>query len=97
MRLALLQEQLQKSGSISENKQQQADDQAATLDLTVSSMVESTMLDSARAEIKRLEHNLLRLDSEDAGVCEQCGCDIPLPRLNAVPDTRLCVTCADTQ
>lgn len=47
-----------------------------------------------RQELERLRSNLLWLASEKGGCCARCGCDIPLPRLRAVPATRLCVHCA---
>ncbi|MDY6949363.1 MAG: TraR/DksA C4-type zinc finger protein [Pseudomonadota bacterium] len=47
-----------------------------------------------RLELERLRSNLLWLASDKGGCCAECGCDIPLPRLRAVPATRLCVNCA---
>lgn len=47
-----------------------------------------------KQELERLRSNLLWLASERGGCCAECGCDIPLPRLRAVPTTRLCVDCA---
>lgn len=47
-----------------------------------------------KQELERLRSNLLWLASEKGGCCAECGCDIPLPRLRAVPATRLCVACA---
>jgi DnaK suppressor protein len=94
-RIAVLEMQLREHNPVSENIQEQAGDQSASLDITISATVETTVIESARAEKKRLEHNLTWLDSEDAGICEHCGCAIALPRLKAVPETRLCVTCAE--
>lgn len=34
-----------------------------------------------------------RLEDGTYGVCEQCGSDIPVPRLQAEPFARLCVPC----
>jgi len=96
-RITVLDTQLQEHNPVSENIQEQADDQAASLDITISAAVETTVIRSARAEKKRLEHNLGWLDSDDAGYCEHCGCEIALPRLKAVPETRLCVTCAEAK
>ena len=94
-RISVLKNMLNGNDSISNNKKQQAGDKAASLDLTISSTVEAKLMDSARAEIRRLERNLIWLDSEDAGFCDDCGCEIPLARLMAVPETRLCVACAE--
>jgi len=45
--------------------------------------------------IRRIDAALARLaaDPERFGECERCGEDIPLRRLEAVPDARLCVEC----
>lgn len=93
-RIAVLENLLNGNDSISDNKKRQAEDKAASLDLTISSTVEAKVMDSARAEIRRLKRNLLWLDSEEAGFCDDCGCEIPLARLKAVLETRLCVACA---
>ena len=94
-RIAVLKNMLNGNDSISNNKKQQAGDKAASLDLTISSTVEIKVMESARAEIKRLERNLVWLDSDEAGFCEHCGCEIPLARLKAIPETRYCVACAE--
>ena len=44
------------------------------------------MLDRARRALQRLS-------SDEAGTCEECGEDIPWPRLQAMPFAELCVVC----
>jgi DnaK suppressor protein len=44
--------------------------------------------------IDQLEDALGRLDDGDYGVCESCGQPINPQRLEALPDTRLCINCA---
>lgn len=48
-------------------------------------------------ELARIEAALRRIQAEpdDFGVCEGCGEDIPLRRLEIMPWARHCVTCAD--
>ena len=52
------------------------------------------LLQRARRELAGLEAALLRLAAGTYGRCEQCGLEIGTGRLEAVPSTRLCVTCA---
>ncbi len=78
-----------------ERKHSQSDDPSASLDLTISSEVEDRLIQIAKDELKQLAQNMVWLDSEDAGCCESCGCDIPLDRLVAVPTTRQCIDCAE--
>ncbi|MCP4648470.1 MAG: TraR/DksA family transcriptional regulator [PVC group bacterium] len=41
-----------------------------------------------------LEHALSNLDEESFGVCGKCKQQIPLERILAIPEVRLCVNCA---
>ena len=45
--------------------------------------------------IQQLKAALHRLDEENYGVCASCGKDISEQRLDALPETTLCVDCAD--
>ncbi len=94
-RIALLEEVLDETKVVSDKKQQQDDDDAANLDLTINSAVESRVAENTKLELLGLKRNLQWLDGEDAGVCEQCGREIPFLRLQTVPDTQYCVFCAD--
>lgn len=44
--------------------------------------------------LTELEHVQRRLEMGAYGKCEQCGGDIPEERLEALPDTTMCVPCA---
>jgi len=46
-----------------------------------------------QAEIAALKLALQRLESGEYGVCEDCGEDIPLKRLELAPTARRCVAC----
>lgn len=48
-----------------------------------------------RAEIDAIERALERIRDGRYGVCEACGVEIPLARLEAVPATALCQPCAE--
>lgn len=47
--------------------------------------------------IKKIDHALAKLDSGSFGVCEECGEDISLKRLDARPETALCIRCKEDQ
>lgn len=42
----------------------------------------------------KVQHALSRVRSGDYGICERCGEAIPIERLDALPYSTLCVTCA---
>jgi DnaK suppressor protein len=44
--------------------------------------------------LARVERALEKLDEGTYGTCDACGKPIPTPRLQAMPDSVLCVTCA---
>lgn len=49
---------------------------------------------SGQAELRQLEIALKRLDEGDYGYCAQCGDEIAAQRLDLLPTTPLCATCA---
>jgi DnaK suppressor protein len=49
---------------------------------------------SLEESLARTERALAKLDEGSYGVCDACGATIPAPRLHAMPDSVLCVTCA---
>lgn len=46
------------------------------------------------AEIRQIRNALQRIDVGDYGICVRCGEDIAEPRLDAIPWTPLCRSCA---
>lgn len=46
-------------------------------------------------EIARINDTLALLNTEQYGVCKQCGEAISPERLAAIPETNLCIDCAD--
>ncbi len=44
-------------------------------------------------ELHQIERALHRLKQGTYGLCEGCGCKIPIGRLNALPYTTLCIAC----
>ena len=47
--------------------------------------------------LEQIERALARLDGGQYGLCEQCGGQIEVERLEAVPYTTLCISCARKQ
>ena len=47
--------------------------------------------------LSELEHVQRRLEQGSYGKCEQCGGEIPEERLEALPDTTMCVPCQRTK
>jgi phage/conjugal plasmid C-4 type zinc finger TraR family protein len=51
--------------------------------------------DSHLAEAQAIHAALARIEAGSYGVCSNCGADIPVARLRAVPTATRCVNCAD--
>ena len=47
--------------------------------------------------LQAIEEALWRIDKGTYGVCRDCGEPIAEPRLNAIPWTRVCITCKEKQ
>lgn len=47
--------------------------------------------------VKKIDEALARMDARIYGLCESCGEDIPIPRLQARPVTTLCIECKTRQ
>lgn len=56
--------------------------------------VNEAALRTARMTLSRLERALARIDHEDFGLCRECEEPIPMGRLMVMPETDLCVACA---
>ncbi len=51
--------------------------------------------DREREKLRNIDEALLRIEEGDYGVCEECGCDIPLGRLRVMPFAHYCVKCKE--
>jgi len=47
--------------------------------------------------LQAIEEALLRIEKGTYGTCRDCGESIAAPRLNAIPWTRVCITCKEKQ
>ena len=50
---------------------------------------------AARAELQQIRNALKRIESEEYGICVDCGEPIPLKRLEALPFSERCVACQE--
>ena len=51
------------------------------------------LTDRDRKKLQQVDDALHRLDLGEYGICEECGGEIAIGRLEAMPFSRLCVTC----
>lgn len=60
----------------------------------VARLADVSVVDSLNASIEQVEHALERLEAGAHGTCDSCGTAIPAGRLEARPESTLCVECA---
>jgi DnaK suppressor protein len=59
--------------------------------------MDMTFLENERDELERVNNAIARLDAGTYGVCQRCGGEIPLGRLEAVPTASLCIQCKEAE
>ncbi len=52
---------------------------------------------SLQEKLGQLNHAIEKIENGSYGICEMCGQPIPAERLEIVPETTLCVKCAQEQ
>ncbi|MGQ9505469.1 MAG: TraR/DksA family transcriptional regulator [Thermogutta sp.] len=60
---------------------------------SVQDEISSQLAEIESRELARIEKALQRMDEGEYGICEYCGCNIPMARLTALPYATLCVKC----
>lgn len=55
--------------------------------------ISSQLAEIESRELQQVNRALLRLKEGTYGLCEICGCRIPVARLNALPYTTTCIKC----
>jgi DnaK suppressor protein len=60
-----------------------------------SKSISEATLYKAQNRLSRLERTMRQLDDPDYGLCHECEAPIPFERLMALPETTLCVDCAE--
>jgi DnaK suppressor protein len=53
----------------------------------------SSLAEMEARELLQVEHALTKLKNGTYGVCEGCGCKIPIARLNVLPYCTYCIKC----
>ncbi len=71
----------------------QADDATAVFDQTVN----ATTIKAVRSRLRDITAALAKFEQGTYGVCEVCGNEIDIARLEAIPYTPVCLRCAETR
>lgn len=66
-------------------------------DVAITDSMQAANLNRHRATLRAIKEALLRIDEGTYGTCEDCGEEIFIGRLNAVPFALRCVECQETQ
>ena len=86
--------------TLSEDMTLDADDLPDEMDLASSEYLQSFTLRLRGREktfLKKIDHALAKIDTGTFGICEQCEEEISLKRLEARPETTLCIRCKEDQ
>lgn len=59
--------------------------------------INQAALGNAKRKLARLQYALTQVDDPDFGICFECGEAIPLGRILLMPESTLCVRCAEEQ
>lgn len=70
-------------------------DDITRMDAIVNKSVNDAALAAAKSRLAKLEYASKRLDDPDFGYCVECGEAIPVQRMYAMPESTLCVDCAE--
>ncbi len=84
------------AGDLSLLKELKAQSSGDVVDAALDSVqdeISSQLAEVESRELARIENALGRMRDGQYGICEACGCNIPLARLNALPYATLCIKC----
>jgi len=59
--------------------------------------INQAALSNAKRKLARLQHALTQIDDPDFGMCYECGEPIPIGRILLMPESTMCVQCAEEQ
>ena len=51
--------------------------------------------EAGRRELSQINRTLARIDAGEYGICAECGVEIPEARLEVLPHSEFCVSCAE--
>lgn len=86
--------------TLSEDMSLAADDLPDEMDLASSEYLQSftfRLRGREKTFLKKIDHALTKIDAGAFGVCEACEEEISLKRLEARPETTLCIRCKEDQ
>ena len=86
--------------TLSEDMTLDSEDLADEMDLASSEYLQSftfRLRGREKTFLKKIDLALAKLDGGTFGICEDCGDDISLKRLEARPETGLCIRCKEDQ
>ncbi|MBN1394453.1 MAG: TraR/DksA family transcriptional regulator [Pirellulales bacterium] len=84
------------AGDLSLLKELRAQSSGDMVDVALDSVqdeISSQLAEVESRELSRIEYALERMRDGHFGVCEGCGTNIPLARLNALPYATYCIQC----
>jgi DnaK suppressor protein len=84
------------AGDLSLLKELRAQSSGDVIDAALDSVqdeISSQLAEVESRELNRIEYALERMREGHFGVCEGCGAQIPMARLNALPYATLCIKC----
>jgi len=84
------------AGDLSMLKELRAQSSGDLIDAALDSVqdeISSQLAEVESRELARIENALERMRQGEYGVCETCGTNIPMARLNALPYATLCIRC----
>lgn len=84
------------AGDLSLLKELKAQSSGDVVDAALDSVqdeISSQLAEVESRELARIEYALERMREGQFGICEGCGCSIPMARLNALPYATYCIGC----
>ncbi len=78
-----------------EDKYNGASDDGDLADISSRDRMRAATLTRHQAQLRAVEEALLRIEDGVYGICEDCGEEIPIGRLNALPFALRCVDCQE--
>ena len=78
-----------------EDKYNGASDDGDLADISFRDLMQAATLTRHQAQLRAVEEALLRIEDGVYGICEDCGEEIPIDRLNAMPFALRCVDCQE--
>ena len=86
--------------TLNEDMTLDSDDLADEMDLASSEYLQSftfRLRGREKTFLKKIDHALAKIDDGTFGICEDCGEAIHVKRLDARPETTLCIRCKEDQ